>query len=83
MEYTTYVDVSVQFKVEKRRNVHVKNEIEWALNMRINESDWWTVHTWDNKPTQESIDSVVDLSLRTIEVWDRRPRTTNRIEVIK
>ena len=83
LEYTTYVDVSVQFRLEDRINVHAKIGTEWALNMCINDGGWWTLHTWDNKPTQVAIDSVVDLSLRTIEVWGRRPRTTNRIEVIK
>ena len=77
------IEVSIQFKVEDRINVHTKNGKEWALNMRVDENGWWTLHTWNNKPTQEAVDIAVDLSLRVIDVWDRRPRATNRIEVLK
>jgi len=46
----------VEFNLEERRNVHVKGEKEWALNVRWAGSlSWWTLFTWVNKPSEGAV----------------------------
>jgi len=47
---------NIEFKLDERRNVHVKGEKEWALQVRYTGAhSWRTFFTWVREPTEDSV----------------------------
>jgi len=61
--------MEIKFRLSDRINVHTKNGVEWALDVNIDEDGFWTIYTWDNKPTMRQYESVKDIVFRSFEVY--------------
>jgi len=63
----------ITYEVKERRNVHCKNDTEWALNMTVTQganSTIWTISTWEGKkaPKKEEVEKAVRVSRRSINI---------------
>ena len=61
----------LQYITESRRNVHVQGCKEWALKIRINEGDWWTIDTFLKKPPLRTIKQILSIAERVCEVYHK------------
>ena len=61
----------LEYFVEKRRNVHVKGNIEWALKISINNGDFWTVETYTKNPETKTIEKMLSFAERVCEVYHK------------
>ena len=46
----------IVFELVERRNVHRVSAKEWALNIRFDGGENWTVESWQQEPSEETID---------------------------
>ena len=63
----------ITYEVKERRNVHCKNDTEWALNMTVTQGDnstIWTISTWEGKkaPKEEEVQKAVRISKRSMSI---------------
>lgn len=61
----------ITYEVKERRNVHCKNDTEWALTMTVTQGDnstIWTISTWEGKkaPKEEEVQKAVRISKRSM-----------------
>lgn len=61
----------VQFRIEERVNVHTKQKNEYAFDVRIDEKTWWTVMTFNEKPSIEQEDDLKNIVMRSFEIYHR------------
>ena len=64
----------IKFWVAERENVHVKNGREWALCTKIDGGDAWVIATFEKKLNDETIKSLINLSLRSMEIYHKSIR---------
>jgi hypothetical protein len=62
---------TVQFSIEKRKNVFAKNAVEWAFLVKIDGADSWCIFTWDAAPSEDQVSDMEDVFLRSCEVYHR------------
>lgn len=74
------VDVDIRFELINRNNCHVRFGNEWALNMNVAESGWWTITTWDKKPIKEAADDAVQSALKAIHAWKSRSQIVEKLK---
>ena len=60
------IKIPVQYYIEERIAYHKK---EYALQIRLNETDWWAIKSWSKKPTKEVVEDYLYVGLRFLEVW--------------
>ena len=77
------IKVGMQFELVNRDNCHAKYGNEWALNAQIVDCGWWTITTWDKKPSCEEVDRSVETCKRAISVWRTRSRVAEVVEVLE
>ena len=61
------------YEIEKRENVFKKSGYEWALNLDIG-AGYWTIYEFEKEPSQEEIDNIIDIVIRSIEVYHKAIR---------
>lgn len=59
----------LHFFVRKRKNVHRKKGIEWALDIRFVDGNIWTLKTWADKPSKKMVKEDADLVIRSLEFY--------------
>lgn len=59
----------MQWFCEKRKNVHVKNNTEWALNISFNNEAYWTVATFASRPKEKDLKKIIEIIKRTCEIY--------------
>lgn len=57
------------FRIKVRDNSFLKNKIEYALYVTLDKGDQWVVHTWTQKPSKTEIKTVIEIVLRSFEVY--------------
>ena len=65
--------VEVEFFIEHRVNVHTPKGKEWALNVRTGNQDKWTISTWNQKPSDLTVNNTIKIFSRAIKFWNSRP----------
>lgn len=62
---------SVRFSVDERQNVHSTTGKEWALNVRFDRHERWTIKAWDKEPSAEAVKDAKETVMRSFEVYHR------------
>jgi len=65
-------DTRIKFWVEERRNVHTKNGTEWALNVRVGDTNVWNIHAWSKNPSKQTVEEAKRLVLRSMEIYHKQ-----------
>jgi len=60
----------LQMRINKRNNVHVPGGEEYAVDVRLDDGNWWTVTTYESDP-QDKVDQIYDIVRRSMEAYHR------------
>ena len=64
------VPKEVKFTLDKRVNVHRKSKKEYALKVRIDgQQTDWTIMAWENKPSDETLEEMKNVIMRSFSVY--------------
>jgi len=59
----------LEYTVEKRRNVHAKNQVEWTLRMTGLGGSSWVMFQWESCPTTQEVNDAVYIINRAMSVY--------------
>jgi hypothetical protein len=65
------IDILVKHQVVNRINKYRKAGFEWALDVSFDGKEWWTIYTWPNKPSEKSINEIIEVVKRTLDIVDK------------
>lgn len=60
---------TMDVRVNRRTNVHSKQGVEFAIDVRLDGGDWWTIEAYDKEPSAEKLEEVAYIVKRSMEVY--------------
>jgi len=61
----------ITYQIIKRTNTYKNGNTEWAFNIQIDGGGWWTIYTWNKKPSDKTVKMVTTLLSRILEISDQ------------
>jgi hypothetical protein len=63
--------VELTYAVYERNNAFASNGTEWVFSVRFDGGNGWVIHTWERPPTEDQIDGIKTIVLRSMDVYHR------------